>query len=276
MTFLNPWAWLGLIAVAVPIAAHLLSRRSAKRQVFPTLRFLPASVLRPVRRSRFTDLWLLALRCLVIVVAVAAVAQPAWRNETQTTRNQAAATAAGSETVATKPVPGSGLILLASTAGQAGAAAARTAARTIAGPGPILHPVTVVFPGHENRESLLRSSRPIDEPWMFDVLHAVVSDRTVRNAFQDTDIDPDTAIAASRIEREGNAALLLDAEVPPHSLASAAMIAAILRVTLPVDRPPVRAIAPVAAGSQPIGRYFWLAALALLGLEQWIRRARRS
>ena len=78
MILLNPWAWLGLAALAAPIAAHLLARRQATRQLFPTLRFLPRSRVAPVRRDRLTDLALLALRCAVIAVAVGALSQPAW------------------------------------------------------------------------------------------------------------------------------------------------------------------------------------------------------
>ena len=79
MIFLNPWALLGLLAVAAPIAAHLFARRAARRQMFPTLRFLPQARLTPVRRARLTDLGLLALRCTVIATAAVALAQPACR-----------------------------------------------------------------------------------------------------------------------------------------------------------------------------------------------------
>jgi hypothetical protein len=35
MILQNPWAWFGLLAIALPIAAHLLSRRPAHRQTVP-------------------------------------------------------------------------------------------------------------------------------------------------------------------------------------------------------------------------------------------------
>jgi len=76
--FRNPWAWLGLAAIAAPVLAHLLARRPARRVAFPTLRFLPATRLAPIRRGRLTDVGLLAVRCGVIVAAVAALAQPDW------------------------------------------------------------------------------------------------------------------------------------------------------------------------------------------------------
>ena len=78
MTFLQPWAWIGLVAVVGPVVAHLLARRSARRLPFPTVRFLPPAIQTPVSRDRLTDMALLAIRCLVIVAAVAALAQPVW------------------------------------------------------------------------------------------------------------------------------------------------------------------------------------------------------
>jgi hypothetical protein len=78
MTFLQPWAWIGLVAVAAPIVAHLLARRSARRLPFPTVRFLPAAIQTPISRDRLTDVGLLVVRCLVLVAAAAALAQPVW------------------------------------------------------------------------------------------------------------------------------------------------------------------------------------------------------
>ena len=76
MIWQNPWAWLGLTAIAVPILVHLLARQHAVRVRFPTLRFLPVSPITAVRRRRLTDLALLAVRIAIITVAVAALAQP--------------------------------------------------------------------------------------------------------------------------------------------------------------------------------------------------------
>jgi hypothetical protein len=78
MTFLQPWAWIGLVAIAGPILAHLLARRSARRVPFPTVRFLPPAIQTPVSRDRLTDIPLLGVRCLVIAAATAALAQPVW------------------------------------------------------------------------------------------------------------------------------------------------------------------------------------------------------
>ena len=76
MTWQNPWAWIGLVSVGVPIAVHLLARRRATRVPFPTLRFLDASSRVSVRRQRVTDHALLAVRLAILVAAVAALAQP--------------------------------------------------------------------------------------------------------------------------------------------------------------------------------------------------------
>jgi hypothetical protein len=76
MIWQNAWAWLGLLTLAAPIVIHLLARRSARVQRFPTLRFLHASQFLPARSTRLSDLLLLLLRLAIVAVAVAALAQP--------------------------------------------------------------------------------------------------------------------------------------------------------------------------------------------------------
>jgi hypothetical protein len=72
----QPWAWLGLAGLAVPIAIHLLAKHQAIRAAFPTLRFIDASELNAIKRQRLTDIPLLLLRILMIALAVAAIAGP--------------------------------------------------------------------------------------------------------------------------------------------------------------------------------------------------------
>jgi len=72
----NPWALLGLLAVAVPVLIHLLGRDKAPRHSFPSLRFIEIAELPPTRRTRLHDLLLLATRVLIFAVAAAALAQP--------------------------------------------------------------------------------------------------------------------------------------------------------------------------------------------------------
>ena len=76
MIWQNPWAWLGMLALAVPVVIHLLGLRSAKITRFPTLRFVRPSRLLATRRTRLTDLGLLAVRMAIIAAAVAALAMP--------------------------------------------------------------------------------------------------------------------------------------------------------------------------------------------------------
>ena len=78
MSWLNPIAFLGLFALAVPILAHLFGRRVARRQVFPSLRLLRDARPAPARRSRPSDVLLLVVRCAVLAAAVLALAQPRW------------------------------------------------------------------------------------------------------------------------------------------------------------------------------------------------------
>lgn len=76
MIWTNPWAWLGLAAIAVPILIHLLARETSTPIPFPTLRFLRGATLVDVRRKRLTDFVLLAVRCAILALAAAALAQP--------------------------------------------------------------------------------------------------------------------------------------------------------------------------------------------------------
>ena len=76
MIWQNPWAWAGLVLLALPVLIHLLGRGEARRRVFPTLRFLPPSRALPTRRRRIRDPLLLAVRLGILASAVIALAQP--------------------------------------------------------------------------------------------------------------------------------------------------------------------------------------------------------
>jgi hypothetical protein len=76
MIWQNPWAWAGLLTLALPVLIHLLGRRNARVLRFPTLRFLQQSPLLSSRRTRLNDLLLLAVRLAILLAAVAALAQP--------------------------------------------------------------------------------------------------------------------------------------------------------------------------------------------------------
>ncbi len=88
--FAQPWAWLGLAGLAVPLAIHLLARHQAVRALFPTLRFIDATELSAIRRHRLTDLPLLFVRMAIVALAVAAIAGPTFFGATVTTSGPAA------------------------------------------------------------------------------------------------------------------------------------------------------------------------------------------
>jgi len=90
MIWRNPLAWWGLAALLIPIAVHLLARRRASVRRFPSLRFLPATPPLASRRSRPTDLVLLALRLGILGLAVAALAGPLLLTDDRLARDQRA------------------------------------------------------------------------------------------------------------------------------------------------------------------------------------------
>jgi hypothetical protein len=81
--WLNPAAWIGLLALAGPIAIHILVQRKAERLPFPSLRFLQQGRLASIRRHVLEDVLLLAIRVAIVVAAVAALAGPLIVSRTQ-------------------------------------------------------------------------------------------------------------------------------------------------------------------------------------------------
>lgn len=77
LSFLNPLFLIGLAAVALPVIAHLISRKSGVTKKFPAVRFLIASQGDASARSRLKDLLLLLLRAALIVLLVLVFAKPA-------------------------------------------------------------------------------------------------------------------------------------------------------------------------------------------------------
>ncbi len=69
----------GVLAAAIPVAIHLLSRRRARKILFPTLRFLKQTTERTARRRRLDELLLLILRSLAIGLVALALARPILR-----------------------------------------------------------------------------------------------------------------------------------------------------------------------------------------------------
>lgn len=79
MNFALPAALWALPAAALPLAIHLLSRRSARRQTFSDLTLLASIDARSRPRSRLRELLLLAARTLLILALVLAAAGPVAR-----------------------------------------------------------------------------------------------------------------------------------------------------------------------------------------------------
>jgi hypothetical protein len=75
--WLQPWAWWGLAAVALPILVHLLARHRVREMPFPSLRFLRPTALAALRRRVLSDVPLLLVRVAMIAAAAAALAAPA-------------------------------------------------------------------------------------------------------------------------------------------------------------------------------------------------------
>lgn len=374
MTFLQPWAWIGLVAVAAPIVAHMLARRSARRLPFPTVRFLPAAIQTPISRHRLTDISLLVVRCLILAAAAGALAQPVWLTAGQRrtlgdsvaraivvdsgvtgTADPLAARLSEGSTVARvvhSDVPAQllgdastwlaqqpmrreivlvsdfpmhalskadldrvpagigitlvamspsgrshravevreGPVLLTAAADRLHALAARDAAiaHGAVSAGRKDRPIALVFPGHEERDALLKSARDIDQPWMFDVVRAITQDRLVIAAARQAGTPVTGLVAPLAASINGERHLVLVMNVQPASLTSAAVLRAAARAVAPAppgdvmatltagqlkawERPP----SAVAAGNAPSpqesrGRWLWLAALVLMVIERII------
>ena len=95
MSWSNPWGWLGLATLAIPLVLHLLSRQHARREPFPSLRFLGASRLTPARQRRLSDVPLLLLRLGILAAATMALARPVFGRATR----DASAARAGSRAI---------------------------------------------------------------------------------------------------------------------------------------------------------------------------------
>ncbi len=76
MIFLAPLFLLGLIAVALPIAIHLIRREKPPKVMFSTIRFLKKTSKKLVLFQHLQQILLLLLRSLVIVLLVIAFARP--------------------------------------------------------------------------------------------------------------------------------------------------------------------------------------------------------
>lgn len=78
LTFLSPLMLTGLVALVLPVAVHLFSRRTRIVLTFPTIRMLEDSLRGQTRLLRIRRWVLLVLRCLALAFLAAAFARPVW------------------------------------------------------------------------------------------------------------------------------------------------------------------------------------------------------
>jgi hypothetical protein len=76
ISFLAPLMLVGILAISVPIAIHLIGRRRARVVKFAALDFLLATKRRTARRLRLRERLLLAVRALACLVIAIALAKP--------------------------------------------------------------------------------------------------------------------------------------------------------------------------------------------------------
>jgi len=94
MTFLNTTILIGIIAGAIPIIIHLITRQKAKIIVFSTLRFLTELKNQQIRRLKIRQILLLILRTLIILFIIFAFARPTLKGRLSTGVSSAAKTTA--------------------------------------------------------------------------------------------------------------------------------------------------------------------------------------
>lgn len=94
MTFLNTTILIGLIAGAIPIIIHLITRQKAKTVFFSTLRFLKELKNQQIKRLKIRQILLLILRTLIILLLVLAFARPTLEGRLSTGVSSAARTTA--------------------------------------------------------------------------------------------------------------------------------------------------------------------------------------
>lgn len=76
MGFGLPWALAGLVAVGLPIIAHLLRRQKLRKQTLPTIAFLHRIQATRAARLRLVDMLLLITRGLMVAALVLVAAAP--------------------------------------------------------------------------------------------------------------------------------------------------------------------------------------------------------
>ncbi len=85
MNFLAPFFLFGALAIAGPIIFHLIRRTTREVKPFSSLMFLQPTPPRVTSKSRIENLWLLLLRCLVLLALALGFARPFFRESSAKT-----------------------------------------------------------------------------------------------------------------------------------------------------------------------------------------------
>ena len=166
--------------------------------------------------------------------------------------------------------------------------------------------MAVVFPGYPARADLLRESAPLDSRWQGDLLLSLRRDDAFGEIIQSTTAPGACELSATVVARNGAGVPVVSMDRArtgsPHeirvfmcveagSVAATALLAALARgldsvppltelEPLPLpdqllqqwQREPVASSPRGSDETSPDGRWLWLAALVLLGMEEWLRR----
>ena len=76
MSFLNPAFLLGLVALSIPIALHLMHREIPKRIIFPSIRFIFKGYKKQLGKRSPGNLFTLLIRCLILGLFILFFAEP--------------------------------------------------------------------------------------------------------------------------------------------------------------------------------------------------------
>jgi hypothetical protein len=79
IVFLNPYLLFGILAAAIPVVLHLLSRQRSRRIPFSALFLLRRVDVKTAQRHKLVDILLLLLRTILILLLALALARPVWR-----------------------------------------------------------------------------------------------------------------------------------------------------------------------------------------------------
>ncbi|MFD3002880.1 BatA domain-containing protein [Pontibacter toksunensis] len=90
MTFLSPYWLFAASTILIPIAIHLWNKRQGKTVKMGSLRWLEASASNRWSSIKLNKVWLLLLRCLILLLLAVALAQPVLVRPPQTPENRKA------------------------------------------------------------------------------------------------------------------------------------------------------------------------------------------